>query len=499
MRSAASEITTERAFTRRLLLRASALIGVCLLPGLAGCDSDRDAPPTAAGAAPLPPSPPPERPDVLAEVTFKAAPGAVRLDSRFAGLSYEKTKLVVPMFTGANAALIKLFGLLGPAVLRIGANAVDRSSWSGDIQGLTPILPAQIDALAAFARATQWKLIYGVNLARNTPANAAREAAYVAARLGQSLLAWEIGNEPDLYRQHGYRPADWGYREYLGEWREFQRAMSEAAPGVAFSGPGTAFELEDNTLLFARDERHRLAMLTHHYYRADRDDSRSTLALLLQTHADLTQELTDLVKAASDNDIPLGARLTEANSFHGGGLPRASDALGSALWGMDFMFNCAVAGCHGVNMHSGNRGSYTPIADVDGEIVETRPLFYGLMMFAQAAQGLPLTGMVATDATINVSAWGIQREDSGFSAVLMNKDDRRSVGMNLNTGSSAERFEPLWLKGTSLGATTGQTLGGVAIGTDGSWTPQTQSPLTASGGQFNVLMPPASAVLVRSV
>jgi len=436
---------------------------------------------------------------VLAEVTFKAVPSAVRLDSRFAGLSYEKTKLVVPMFTGTNAALIQLFSLLGPAVLRIGANAVDRSSWNGEKRGLTPILPAQIDALAAFVRATRWQLIYGVNLARNTPANAAREAAYVAERIGESLLAWEIGNEPDLYRRHGYRPADWGYREYLGEWREYQRAMSDAAPGVPFSGPGTAFELEDNTLLFARDERHRLAMLTHHYYRADRDDSRSTLALLLQPHAGLMRELASLVKAASDNDIPLGVRMTEANSFHGGGLLGASDALGSALWGMDFMFNCAVAGCRGVNMHSGNRGPYTPIADVDGEVVEIRPLFYGLVMFAQAAQGLPLQGTIATDANINVSAWGIQREDGGFNAVLINKDDRRSVGMNLNTGSGAAHFEPLWLKGTGLAATDGQTLGSVTIGTDGSWVPQAQPQLTASAGQFNAVLPPASAVLVRSV
>jgi hypothetical protein len=403
------------------------------------------------------------------------------------------------MITGTNAPLIQLFSLLGPAVLRIGANAVDRSSWKGDTQGLTPILPAQIDALAAFIRATRWQLIYGVNLARNTPANAAREAAYVSERIGDSLLAWEIGNEPDLYRRHGYRPADWGYSEYLAEWREFQQAMSKAAPGVAFSGPGTAFELEDNTLHFARDERNRLAMLTHHYYRGDRDDSRSTLELLLQPHAGLMRELSSLVEVAADENIPLGVRLTEANSFHGGGLPDASDAFGSALWVLDFMFTCALAGCHGVNMHSGNRGSYTPIADVDGEVAEIRPLFYGMVMFAQAALGLPLKGVVATDATINVSAWAIQRDDGGFNAVLLNKDRRRSVGMNLNTGSNAERFESLWLRGTALTATMGQTLGEQTIGTDGSWTPQQQPQLTARGGQFNVLLPPASAVLVRSL
>src|SRR5690606_18756377 len=124
-----------------------------------------------------------------------------------------------------------------------GANAVDRSSWDGAIDDLTPILPSQIDALAEFVQATQWQVMYGVNLARNTPARAADEAAYVAERLGSALLAWEIGNEPDLYRRHDYRPNDWGYDDYLEEWREFHAAMSEAAPGVAFSGPATSFDL----------------------------------------------------------------------------------------------------------------------------------------------------------------------------------------------------------------------------------------------------------------
>src|SRR5690606_39244453 len=143
----------------------------------------------------------------------------------------------------------------GPPVLRIGANAVDRSSWNGEVGELTPILPEQIDALAEFVEATQSQVIYGVNLARNTPTRAADEAAYVADRLGSSLMAWEIGNEPDLYRRHEYRPAEWGYDDYLEEWRDFHEAMSEASPGVPFSGPGTSFDLERNTLRFAEDAR----------------------------------------------------------------------------------------------------------------------------------------------------------------------------------------------------------------------------------------------------
>lgn len=474
-------------------------MGASLLPGLVACGGDGGTPAQLPPAA-VPPSVPPVSADVQAEVTFRTIDSASRLDSRYAGLSFEKHRLAVPMFTGTNAALIQLFRLLGPAVLRIGANAVDRSSWQGAVEDLTPILPWHIDALGAFVQATEWQVIYGVNLARNTPADAASEAAYVAARLGPSLLAWEIGNEPDLYRRHDYRPSSWNYDDYLAEWRSFRDAMSAASPGVPFSGPATAFELRRFTLPFAQDEGANLAMLTHHYYRADGDASDSTLALLLQPHPGLVTELSSLVPAAAAAGIPQGVRLAEANSFYNGGVPNVSNAYGTALWVIDFMFSCALAGCAGVNMHGGGSGpGYTPIADHDGAVIEARPEFYGMLMFAQAADGLPLEGTVDADAAINVSAWGVDRDRSGTNFVLINKDSSRSVSMELEIGAAAPRFDALWLRGDALDASTGQTLGGASIGSDGSWTPQPPEPMIASNGRLTALLPPASAVMLRSL
>lgn len=46
------------------------------------------------------------------------------------------------------------------------------------------ITPANIDGLAAALRVLGWKLIYGLNLARGAPAEAADEAAYVANAVG---------------------------------------------------------------------------------------------------------------------------------------------------------------------------------------------------------------------------------------------------------------------------------------------------------------------------
>lgn len=514
----ALDVVVMQAGRRIFLIEAAALAGASCFSALGACNGRSTSAPAApapaptrpapAPPAPTPPEPAPPAPspvppataDVGAEASFRSRDTAARLDSRYAGLSYEKDRLAEPMFTGTNAALIQLFRLLGPAVLRIGANAVDRSSWNGAVRGLTPILPAQIDALAAFAQATEWRVIYGVNLARNTTANAATEAAYVASRLGPSLLAWEIGNEPDLYRRHAYRPSSWGYDDYIKEWRAFRDAMRQASPDVAFTGPATSFDVGRFTLPFVRDQGARLSMLTHHYYRADRNDPDSTLALLLQPHLGLLTELSRLVPAAAKEGVAGGVRLDEANSFYNGGVPNISNAYGTALWVLDFLFICALAGCTGVNMHGGGSGpGYTPIADRDGVVVETRPEFYGMLMFAQAAEGLALEGTVDADAAINLSVWGVARDDQGLNAALINKDGTRSVSIELATGTTATRFDPLWLRGTALEATGGHTLGGVTIGSDGSWDPQPQEPMIASEGRIEVLVPPASAVLLRSL
>jgi hypothetical protein len=487
---------------RSLLITLSALLGTSLLPGLTACGGDGAVSPVPppSPAPPAPPVAPAGSPSAQVDVGFQTVSTATPLDSRFAGLSYEKDKLVEPLFIGTNTPLIQLFRLMGPGVLRIGANAVDRSSWNGAVGGLTPIVPAQIDALAAFLQAAQWQVIYGVNMARNTPENAASEAAYVAARLGPSLLAWEIGNEPDLYRRLEYRPQSWTYADYLREWRALRDAMSAASPGVPFSGPATAYNLSVFTLPFARDEGSRVPLLTHHYYRADRDDPESTLALLLRPDPTLVSEVRALVSAATEAGMTQGVRIAEANSFYGGGLANVSNAFGTALWVIDFLFTCAVAGCTGVNMHSGGSGpGYTPIAEREGVVIEARPGFYGMFMFAQGAQGLPMVSAVEPHIAINISAWGVQRTDGGFNAILINKDERRSVGMNLVTNVTANSFDPFWLRGTSLSASSGQTLSGIAISNEGSWVRPPQAPLTASNGQLNVVLPPASAVLLRSL
>ena len=153
-------------------------------------------------------------------------------------------------------------------------------------------------------------------------------------------------------------------------------------------------------------------------------------------------------------------------------------------------------------MHSGGSGpGYTPISERNGTVVEARPVFYGMLLFSRGAQGIPMEGILQPAPAINLTAWGVQRTDGGLNAVLVNKDADRSANMRLLIDAVAPtaRFEPLWLRGTSLDVPAGQTLGEVGIDREGNWSPRPQQRLTAIQGLLTVLVPPASAVLLRSV
>ena len=125
-----------------------------------------------------------------------SAANAGAIGTAFAGLSYEKSTLYEPLFTGSNSNLIGLFDRLGSSVLRIGGNSVDRNVWTPNGAGQTSgqIAPSDVASLAAFVKAAGWKCLYGINLGgaatgATTPALAAAEVAYAAQQFG-SVAAW---------------------------------------------------------------------------------------------------------------------------------------------------------------------------------------------------------------------------------------------------------------------------------------------------------------------
>ncbi|HSD36645.1 MAG TPA: glycosyl hydrolase family 79 C-terminal domain-containing protein [Rhodocyclaceae bacterium] len=437
---------------------------------------------------------------VRATVSLNTAQPGATLSSSFTGLSYEKGKLAVPLFTPMNTALINLFKLMGPSILRIGGNSNDKSSWKGTTAGLTVITPAQVDALADFLTATGWQVIYSINLPQNTLAAAADEAAYVANKLGSKLIGFEIGNEPDIYPINGLRPASYSFSDFRTEWQAMAQAVRAAVPGCLLIGPATGTDVTGYTVPFAQTEAASIAMLTQHYYRSNGLLPSSTLELLLApgTDAELTSRLNAMVGAARSAGLSMGCRMGECNSYSRGGALGISNTYGTALWVIDFLFTLALKNCNGANLHGGgNTAGYTPIADNDGVIEGPRPEFYGIKLFAEAAQGTALPATLTLTPFSNFTAYGVARPDGGRNIMLLNKSGTDAVGVTLNLGIAASNVAMMTLAAPALTSTSGVTLNGASISNSGAFqSVYVQRSIT--NGQMQIDVAPATAILIKS-
>jgi hypothetical protein len=346
-------------------------------------------------------------------------------------------------------------------------------------------------------RATDWKVIYGLNMGQSNPTAAATEAAYAAGALGDRLLGFEIGNEPDLYKQNGYRPSTYSYADFRNEWESFAAAIRAKVPGTVLTGAAASYAYTVYSEPFAHDEASRISLLTQHWYLANGKDPTSTIDKLLQPDAKLPMELAQLVAAASANGIASGLRLAECNSYYNGGSPGVSNSYASALWVIDFLFTVAANGASGVNLHGGGNGAgYTPIADSMGKVVSARPEYYGLTLFALAADGTLQTATASPGAAA-LSTWAVDAKDGSTAVVLVNRDRAQAVAATIDYKKPITTATATALTGPALEATSGVLLDGAPIAADGSWSPAPQPTVAVAGGRATILVAPASATLVR--
>lgn len=438
--------------------------------------------------------------------------GTGTIGQGFAGLSYEKSAMCEPLFTAANADLIGLFQLLGPSVLRVGGNTVDQYIWtpSGSGQTAYRIAPYDVDSLAAFLRETGWQCIYGINLGgaatgATTPFLAAAEVAYVAQKLGSSLLGIEIGNECDGYGTAGsYFSDGWSLAQFETLWNQFRSAIIAAAPGVAVTGPASGSNVAAWTVPFAQAVTRRgISMMTQHYYRGDGHSSAATAANLISPDATLQKCLGMLNAASQSTGIPF--RVGECNSYFNGGAVGVSNSYASALWVIDFLFNSAQGGAAGVNLHGGGKANgYTPIADNGGVVVEARPELYGLTLFALAGQGT-LCDATLSAGSSNASAYAVKNAAGDLSLVVVNKDTTQNLELSISLQQSVRSASLIAMSqlssgatGPNLTATSGVTIQGNAIAANGDFSPGEPYSLSTSGSQINCFVPALSAVLIQT-
>jgi hypothetical protein len=418
----------------------------------------------------------------------------------FCGFSYEKSGLSTGFFSGQNKGAVELFRRLGAGNLRIGGNSADHMQWAANGHGKTAgsVSPSDIDALASFLSASGWSVIYGVNLATSTPASAAAEVAYVEKALGSMLLGIEIGNEPDGYGGHFFGN-DWGPDATNARWNQFASAIVQQSPNVALTGPGIGYpnHVSNWTASFAAatvSQTKQLRQLTQHYYRGDGHSPASTMDMLLSPDPRLASTLKQLQTVSRQYRLPF--RFTEANSFYGGGAPGVSDAGGSALWAIDFLFQLASGGAAGVNFHSGgnNTRGYSAICDQSGSVISVQPEYYGLLLFTMA--GLGTLRPVNLSGAANATAYAIDNNNGSLHLIALNKNAGQGLSLSIDAGRRIGRASVTQLTMPALTSTEGVMIQGSAVGKDGSFSPHTATALSPSGSSVSFALPAASAALI---
>jgi hypothetical protein len=487
-----------------------ALASSAVLPACGG-GSTAGAVAPAVPSSPANPQPVPSGAMTTASVTVSMGSSGT-VGAGFTGLSYEKSSLAEPLFNPSNANLIGLFKRLGPGVLRIGGNSVDRTVWEPNGAGQTSgqVAPSDVAALAGFVKAAGWQCLYGINLGgaasgATTPALAASEVAYAVQQLGPSLLGVEIGNECDLFGDTGsYFAGTWSLADFEALWGQYRSAILAASPGVSITGPASAGHEANWTVPFGETvTSSQISLLTQHYYRANGQSASSTAAYLITPDTTLLSDLSILQTGAQAIGVPY--RISECNSYYNGGASGVSDSYASSLWVIDFLFACAQGGASGVNLHGGGNGSgYTPIADASGVVVEARPEYYGVLFFTLAGQGTLYPASVSA-AGLNVTAYAVKSASGGLSVVVVNKDATNNLQLTITlpqTVTSAKLMTMTQLNSgasaPSLSATSGVTIQGAAVNADGTFSPGAAYTPSVSGTRVACYVPALSAVLITA-
>ena len=442
------------------------------------------------------------------EVRVELSRAIATIPPDFTGLGYEISSVARPKLLSAeNAVYVQLVRTLGRrGVIRVGGNTADYASYSANGSPLSSpetkagsiVNDAVLRDLGEFLRATGWKLIWALNLGSRDQANAIEEAKAVSDAAAEHLLAFEIGNEPDLFvRRH--RPANYSYPDYLAEFRNLRDALRKAIPDVPVAAPDVAREI-DWVTKFAEDEAKRLKLLTAHYYRGGAKDPKSTIDELLHDDPKLMPMLRQLRAASESCAVPY--RIFETNSFFGGGKPGVSDTFASALWVLDFMFTLASAGCAGVNMETGVNqlgfiSPYSPIADDERGHYSAAPEYYGMLAFKPSVGGRLVE--CAIDASgKNIKAYAARTEDR-LVLTLINKESAYDPDVVIAVDSSfpVRRASLARLRAPSLESKSGVTLGGAAVTGGGSWKPTQLESLVPRHGKLHVHLPKASVAITE--
>ncbi len=518
---------------RRWAPGLSAVLVAVVAVGVVATRGGADAPASRSPSAPA-------RLDRLPSAVTISLPGRATgktVPDGFLGFSFEFQ--AVRAYTGSdprhiNPVLKQLIRNLSPGqapVLRIGGNSTDVSYVPTPGVPDPPyvgyaLTPGWLATTGALAHELGARMTMGLNLAANKPSLAAAEGrAFLRAIGSGNLQAFEIGNEPNLYRGatiyhtvaglpvHA-RPPTFGYPAFRSQFE----AIARAAPRLPLAGPALAAGPKPmsgswvTTMpdFLARDPRVQ-TMTVHRYplrncYVPPSSPQYPTIDHLLARYATagLAGSLHRWLAIAHHQHRRL--RVDELNSVACRGQTGVSDTFASSLWATDALFSLLDAGADGVNLHTLPGSAYELFDfahDRQGWHGWVRPVYYGLELFAEAAPPgarlLTIGGIAAGSSVLSI--WGTRSRDGIDRVVLIDKDPNRPEKVTVRPPHGAPRGATLErMQAPSVHSAGSITLGGRTYGSSTD-TGQLPPPVTQAlnpgrHGGYTVTVPPGSAALL---
>lgn len=439
-----------------LSLAASVAVVVALVFGARG--TTPGAPPATPGSALTPP--------VEARVTLGAG-APVTVPRSFLGISTEYW--TIPVWAGQIGLLDRVLAMLsqdGPIRLRIGGDSADRVQWAPTQElpeWVFELTPSWLRQSSQIVRQTHTSLILDLNLVTSTPALAARWAKLAIAGLPRdSITAFEIGNEPDIYSRSVWQritagpgvpplPRSITAASYARSFAAYANALAKAAPGVPLLAPALAEPQRNHGWVstLVRAPHPGLAGITAHRYpysACSKPGSPTfpTIARILSENATSGMARAALTIERISDRAGLPLWMTEINSVTCGGARGVSDTFATALWAPDALFELVRAGVESASNHV-RPGTINLAFSFTPNGLVAHPLFYGLVLFARmlgpGAQLMPVH--ISAPAALHLKAWAV-RLSSGTTHVLL-----------LDKGPRAAR---VWLKLPSTGTASVQRL-----------------------------------------
>ncbi|KAJ5533180.1 hypothetical protein N7494_009732 [Penicillium frequentans] len=372
---------------------------------------------------------------------------------------------------------------------------------------------------------------FQVNLANNKSdalENALLEARVALSHIKENLVAFEVGNEPDLY-PGAVRPLNYSTADYVREWTGFADAISDEVlrgnpygldhwrifQALTFVDKGDGFSTA-KAFQDGIDKSGHVKTVSLHQYAAG-NQAWVRLQNSFMNHTAITGNLSQYIpdmEATHDVDPRITFLLGETNSDYVNlDMAQVEGVFGSSLWLLDYLLYGMSLNISRFNLIQGTTFGYTAWVPVEynGQTPGVRPPLYGQLVAADvigrhenvqvksldlglwdlSAYAVYESGVLSRYVIINLNEWNTTTSYTRFT---------RKVSLSVPRG--VHSGEIMRLSGPGASSDTGITWGGYSWnyttdGRLGQFGEQQSWSVYPRNGYVNMDIPSTEAIVVE--